>query len=229
MKPTLVLFDIDGTLLRTDGVGRRAVNFAFETLHGRNDACDSFRFDGMTDFAIARKGLQAIGVTPTLEAMQALLDVYLERLRQELQAVDDGGCTVLPGIERALETAHERGLAVGLGTGNVREGARLKLSRVGLFRHFAFGGFGCDHEDRRELIRVGALRGAQLLKRPLDECRVVVVGDTPHDVAAALHLGAECIGVGTGAHAPEELLRAGATLAFQDFNEPLALEALWKR
>src|SRR5687767_5274768 len=90
------------------------------------------------------------------------------------------------GIRESLD--HLAGLtevALGLGTGNIREGARLKLERVDIYSPFAFGGFGCDHEDRVQLIRRGAERGAQKLGLPMSECRVVVIGDTPKDVAAA--------------------------------------------
>src|SRR5690606_10952728 len=114
-------------------------------------------------------------------------------------------------------------------TGNIREGARLKLERVAFFEPFRFGGFGCDHEDRAELIRIGAKRGAAQLGAPLAECRVVVIGDTPKDVAAARAIGAESIGVGTGSYRPDELLACGATYAFADFTDSAALPALLGR
>ena len=119
-----------------------------------------------------------------------------------------------------------RGTAVGLGTGNVRAGARIKLERVSLYDQFAFGGFGCDHEDRAELLRVGAERGAAALGVERGECRVVVIGDTVRDVDAALRIGAECIGVGTGAGTPETLSGRGATAVFATLAVPGALEAL---
>jgi len=115
---------------------------------------------------------------------------------------------------------------VGLGTGNIREGARVKLERVRLYQHFDFGGFGDDHELRPELIRVGAERGARALGLPLGAVRVVVIGDTPKDVAAALAIGAEAIGVGTGSFRPQALLQAGATHAFDTLEHPGALEAV---
>jgi phosphoglycolate phosphatase-like HAD superfamily hydrolase len=117
-------------------------------------------------------------------------------------------------------------IAVGLGTGNVRAGARVKLERVGIYEQFAFGGFGCDHEDRVELIRHGARSGARLLDAPLEKCRVVVIGDTPKDVAAAKGIGAVCIGVGTGHFTPQALAATGADFAFPDFTSPGAIEAL---
>jgi phosphoglycolate phosphatase-like HAD superfamily hydrolase len=116
--------------------------------------------------------------------------------------------------------------AVGLGTGNVREGARIKLSRAGLFERFSFGGFGCDAEDRAELLRIGAQRGAAQLSLPLSDCRVVVIGDTPKDIAAANAIGAECIAVGTGSFDVHALRSHGPRYVFAHLLESGALEAL---
>src|SRR5262249_36288604 len=133
------------------------------------------------------------------------------------------------GILDSLDAARgQTQVAVGLGTGNIREGARVKLSRVGIYDRFAFGGFGCDHEDRCELLRFGARRGADLLGALLQDCRVVVIGDTPKDVAAAQGIGAESIGVGTGRFSAAELLACGASFAFRDLSEAGAREAMLK-
>jgi phosphoglycolate phosphatase-like HAD superfamily hydrolase len=227
MRPTVLLFDIDGTLVTTGGAGRRAMEHAFHSLHGRRDACNSFSMSGMTDRAIVRKALELIGIAPTPEAITAVIDAYLAHLAQEVQLVNERNYRLHPGMREAVEAAHARpGFAVGLGTGNVREGARLKLERVRIYDRFAFGGFGCDHEDRVELIRHGARSGAALLRVPLEECRVVVIGDTPKDVAAAKGIGALCIGVGTGNFTAEDLLAAGADHAFPDFTRRGALETL---
>ncbi len=227
MRPTVLLFDIDGTLVTTGGAGRRAISRAFEKLHGRLDACDTFSLSGMTDRAIVRKALGIIGVDATAEAIDAIIDCYLSLLDEEVQKTEDRLYFVHAGMREAVAEARGRsGVAVGLGTGNVREGARVKLQRVGIYDQFAFGGFGCDHEDRVELICHGARSGARLLDAPLEACRVVVIGDTPKDVHAAKGIGAVCIGVGTGNFTPEALLTAGADFAFPDFTAPGALEAL---
>jgi len=136
-------------------------------------------------------------------------------------------CLIHRGVEAALDAVSgRRGVVIGLGTGNIREGARLKLGRVGLFERFAFGGFGCDHERRDELLRVGAERGAALLGAPRSRCRVVVIGDTPRDVAAAHAIGAESVGVATGPHRREELAACGATFAVEDLAEEGAIAAM---
>ena len=226
-RPTVLLFDIDGTLVTTGGVGRRAVERAFERAHGRGDACSLVRFDGMTDRSITRLGLEAIGVTPDDESIDALLNVYLGELAAELLLSTPDTYRVHVGVREALAAARERGrMALGLGTGNLEKGARLKLEHVGLYQHFGFGGFGSDHELRVELIRVGAERGASQLGLPVSACRVVVIGDTPKDVDAARGIGAESIGVGTASFTAQQLLAHGATYAFDDLSAPGALQAL---
>jgi phosphoglycolate phosphatase-like HAD superfamily hydrolase len=227
MRPTVLLFDIDGTLVTTGGAGRRSMELAFARLHGRRDACDSFSMSGMTDRAIARKALQAIGAEDSTGAIDAVIAAYLAHLAEEVHKVDDRNYRVFPGMREAVREARSRaGFAVGLGTGNVREGARVKLERVSIYDQFAFGGFGCDAEDRTELIRCGATAGAAQLGAPVESCRVVVIGDTPKDVHAAKGIGAECIGVGTGSFTPEALMEAGADAAFPDFTHREAMTVL---
>ena len=223
MKPTVLLFDIDGTLMDSGGAGRRSVERAFERRHGRHDACAAVSFGGMTDRAIARAGLLAIGAPVTDEAMDEVLAAYLVALAEELVA---SRAIVHPGVHAALDAAVAAGAAVGLGTGNVRDGARLKLSRVGLDHRFAFGGFGSDHETRSELLRVGAERGALALGTPLSACRVVVIGDTPKDIAAAQAIGAECFAVATGSFSATALAACGPTRVLRDLEEDGALAAL---
>jgi phosphoglycolate phosphatase len=229
VQPTILLFDIDGTLITTGGVGRRAIERAFAERYGRGDACTSFRFDGMTDRLIARQGLTLLDVEPTEAAIDDILAVYVRLLEVEVARADAARYRLHDGIAGALSAAHELGMGVGLGTGNVREGARIKLSRVGIYERFAFGGFGSDAEDRAALIRRGAERGAEHLRVPFDECRVVVIGDTPKDVDAARAIGAESVGVGTGGFSADELGEHGATHAFASLASPGALDAMLGR
>jgi phosphoglycolate phosphatase len=224
MRPTVFLFDIDGTLVSTGGAGRRAIVRAFVERVGSAAGID-FTFAGMTDRAIVRLGLERASLPCHEVAIAAVLESYVRALESEVAAAE--GFLVHEGVMEALAAAAGWSrCALGLGTGNIRDGARLKLGRVGLFERFSFGGFGCDAEDRAELLRVGARRGAALLGAPLGACRVVVIGDTPKDVAAAQAIGAEAIGVGTGPYSAEELLACGAAKAFRHLNEPGAIEAL---
>ncbi|MBK7859553.1 MAG: HAD family hydrolase [Archangiaceae bacterium] len=226
MKPTIVLFDIDGTLITTGGVGRRAIELAFTELHARPDACSHFSFDGMTDRAIMRQGLAALGLEVTFGDVDRLLAAYVRHLEGTIAAAPPDGYRVHPGMHEAIAACEAAGFAVGLGTGNIREGARLKLQRVGLHGRFPFGGFGDDHEERHRLLAAGAARGAERLRVDLGEARVVVIGDSPRDVEAALAIGAECVGVGTGSSSAAKLLALGATAAFDTLSAPGALEAV---
>src|SRR6187399_623180 len=225
MRPTVLLFDIDGTLVTTGGAGRRAMQRGFSSLHGRPEAL-AFPLDGLTDRMIVRRGLTNVGVEATPEAIDAVLAAYVEVLAEEIVNVPEDRYRVHAGMREAVHAGRERGAAVGLGTGNVRDGARLKLGRVGLFEHFDFGGYGCDAEDRAEVIRIGADRGASALGLARSACRVVIIGDTPKDVAAAQAIGGECIGVGTGSYSAAALLECGAVSAFDDLTAPGALAAL---
>lgn len=166
----------------------------------------------MTDPAIIRRALLNIDVQDTPNAISTVLDAYLlhleEGLRQPLPP-----SALLPGVNPLLERLSTRSdLAVGLGTGNIKPGALLKLAAVGLHNQFSFGGFGCDAENRNDLIRIGAQRGADLLGLPLDHCRVIILGDTPRDIEAANAIHAEVIAVATGPFSRTQLEELSPTL-----------------
>ncbi len=229
MRPTVVLFDVDGTLIGTKGAGRLAIEETFARRYGRRDTL-GFPFDGMTDPAIVRGGLVELGVPePDLEReIAATIEVYVAVLAEVTAAAT--GFRIHLGIEAALDLLEARSdFAVGLGTGNVEAGARIKLARVGLAQRFAFGGFGSDHALRAELLRAGAVRGAARLGVAPDRCRVVVVGDTPKDIAAAQAIGAESIAVATGSYTVDALRAHGATRAFANLADDDAAPALLGR
>jgi phosphoglycolate phosphatase len=225
-RPTVFLWDVDGTLVSTAGAGRRAIELTFERRYGRADVV-RFSYDGMTDPAIVGQGLTALGMSAaeiTRELPEILRD-YLPVLAEMCAAATN--FRVHAGIEAALTLCRGRDdFATGLGTGNVEEGARLKLDRVDLSRHFAFGGYGSDHADRAELLAIGARRGRARLGVGDGPCRVVVIGDTPKDIAAARAIGADSIAVATGSYDVQALRDHGATWAVKDLAEPTALQAL---
>jgi len=231
VKPTVLLFDVDGTLVTTCGAGRRAIERAFELRHGTKEIL-SFSFGGMTDKAIVRNALTALGRTFASESdlereMDETLAFYLQVLAEEVRQTR---IRIHDGMERALDQADARpAVALGLGTGNIRKGAEIKLGCVGIYHRFSFGGFGDDSIDRPTLLMAGARRGAERLGIPIEDCRVVVIGDTPKDVAAAKAIGAESIAVATGMHDIAELKQCDPTVAFESLADPRADAALFGR
>lgn len=229
VRALIALFDIDGTLVSCGGAGRRSMERAFLDVVGRSDVAD-FGFGGMTDRAIARIGLSAGGALDRGDehderTIDAFLERYLGFLAEEVPR--SPMYRVLPGVLEILDamSARER-VVVGLGTGNLVRGARIKLDRAGIYERFRFGGFGSDHEDRASLLAIGAARGAEEVDHRLDECDVVVIGDTPRDVIAARAIGARCVAVATGGYDEDELSAAGADVVFADLTHDDVLAAI---
>lgn len=220
----VVLFDIDGTLVDCGGAGRRSMELAFEQELGRRDACAGIAFGGMTDRAILRAGLLAIEVEPSDARIDAMIARYLRVLAEELPRWPS--FRVLEGAAALVARCRERGLAVGLGTGNVRAGAEVKLGRAQLWDRFDFGGFGCDAEARDRLLEVGRARGARSRGWDPARCPTAIVGDTPKDVAAAHAIGARCLAVTTGRYDRAALEAAGADVVVDSLDAPAAAAAL---
>lgn len=225
-KSRLLLFDIDGTLIRTDKAGMRAFNRGFFETLGWPDALSRISPAGMTDLGIARQVAMRFQGRPLTDAQtQAVFRRYLECLPDELR--NSAGYRVLPGIAEFLEQQSRRpGVLLGLGTGNLESGARIKLDHGGLNPYFAFGGFGSDAEERTEVLRVAVQRAEKLSGQAWPLERVLVIGDTPLDVAAGKALGARTVGVATGPFRKEELLAAGADDALETFADLEGLGAL---
>ena len=229
MKPTVLLFDVDGTLVTTCGAGRRAVERTFELRHGTKDVL-SFSFAGMTDKAIVRNALLAMGRKFATESdlqteMEATLLFYLDVLADEVARTR---IRIHDGMERAMDMADVRkDVALGLGTGNIRRGAAIKLGCVGIFDRFSFGGFGDDSIERPPILMAGARRGADQLGVPIEDCRIVVIGDTPKDVAAAKAIGADSIAVATGVHDVAELKQCDPTATFETLADARAAAVLF--
>ena len=198
---------------------------AFGEVCGRADALDAMDFRGMTDSLIFEGGLTAIGRASDAELVDALKSAYLTQLALEVPRSPD--YRILPGVPDLItELLTAPNYALGLGTGNIEAGARTKLARGELSSPFAFGGFGDDGRSREDLVLAGATRGAATLGVPLEEARVVIIGDTPRDAEAARWLGAECLGVETGGHAEADLRAAGARWVVEDLRDPAARAAL---
>ena len=206
----LVLFDIDGTLLDGGGVAASAFLRALREVYGTAGRRNGYSFGGKTDPQIARDLLLREGVPPERieEGLARVWELYLERLRAE--CVPER-VRLHPGVRELVEELHHRDDAVlGLLTGNLREGARTKLTAAGLdFGWFAVGAYGSDHADRRELPAIAMERAERLLGRRFEGKEVVVIGDTPHDISCGEHLGVRTIAVATGSYSPAELAACG--------------------
>lgn len=201
----LVLFDIDGTILRSNGAGRRAMLAALREVFGAAGPEDH-RYDGKTDPQIVREVMRLEGHHDAHidERMDALMSLYLVQLERELQHTRT---LVHPGIFELLDALEERhDTILGLLTGNLREGAYAKLRAAGIDPdRFRVGAFGSDHEHRPELPAVARQRAHVELGVELDGEHLVVIGDTPADIECGRSLGVRAIGVATGAYSVDEL------------------------
>lgn len=221
----VILFDIDGTLVRTGGAGKAAMEAALMEDFGVALAAEEVPYSGRTDRAIGRDLLAAHGIDPTPENQHLLHEGYLARLPAALQKVEGRIC---PGIEKILEALHPRDeVVLGLLTGNVRRGAAHKLGHFGLWDYFAVGGFGDEHFDRDDVAR-SALAAVEVhLGRRVDPADVWVIGDTPLDVRCARAIGAKAVAVATGWHPLDELHATGADYVLADLGDHAELLAVW--
>ncbi|HEX6534433.1 MAG TPA: HAD family hydrolase [Gemmatimonadaceae bacterium] len=210
----LVLFDIDGTILWSDGAGRRAMTAALTHVFGGAGPTD-YRYDGKTDPQIVRDLMRASGHSDEAidGRMPSLIERYLVGLEREL---GDGGRThVYEGVRELLDALEARDdVVLGLLTGNLREGAALKLRSAGIdIARFRVCAFGSDHHHRPELPAIAQQRARAGLGLEIPGSRILVIGDTPADIACGRSIGARAIAVATGRYTVEELAR----------HEPLAV------
>ena len=216
MKPVFVLFDIDGTLVSLDGAGSRSLNRAMEDLLGIPNGFCHIDLAGKTDFQIIREGLQKFDLLDRDSLHNSLLDRYLDYLRKEVAM---GRGHVKEGVKELLNTLRGlKGFYLGLLTGNVEAGARLKLEPFGLNGFFPVGGFGDDNEDRNLLLPFAVKRLLDSKSIALNYEQCVVIGDTPKDVECAQVHGACSIAVATGTYSLEKLENTTADLVLSDLS-----------
>ncbi len=225
----LVLFDVDGTLVNTQGAGSRAVRRALLEVYGETGPIASYDFHGRTDPEIVRALLRMAGLEDRAieERMDALWAVYLRELERELTG-PDARAETLPGVPELLDALHEtEDDLVALLTGNIEPGARLKLSAVDLWHRFDFGAYGSDHERRDRLPAVAIRRARQASGLEFAGRNVVIIGDTPFDVSCGRALGVWAVAVATGKHSVAELEEAGADVVLETLADtPRALQAI---
>jgi phosphoglycolate phosphatase-like HAD superfamily hydrolase len=214
----LLLFDIDGTILHTNGAGTRAVNRAFEKLLGHGDGMAGVDAAGKTDLLILREMFMnklARDFTES-EALEIFRE-YIAFLEEEVAA---GEVDIMPGIPFLLEGLSLReDMLLGLATGNIEEGAWIKLRRAGLDAHFTFGGFGSDSENRELLVRAAIERAGSHERGAGGFDSIVVIGDTPFDIIHGRAAGAVTVAVATGSYKSAELMEHGPDFLFDDLTD----------
>jgi phosphoglycolate phosphatase len=221
----VVLFDIDGTMLLANGAGRRSVHIAMREVFGI-EAHAHHPFDGKTDPQIISELASMAGVdTPRIEAeMTRALDRYFEHLRDDIARTPET-VVLLPGVMRVLAALRTRSdVLLGVLTGNIEAGALLKLEAVEIDpAQFRVGAYGSDAPVRPALPAIAQARASALLGAPVPGHRIVIIGDTPHDLTCGNGIGARAIGVETGRFRDAELQRYNPLAVFADLSDTHAV------
>ena len=215
----LVLFDVDGTLVTARGAGRRAMARALDETFGTTGPIGDYDFRGKTDPRIVLDLMGAAGIPAARvhERLAQCFAAYVRALDDALGAGGAGGVDVLPGIPALVDHLSGRDdVVLGLLTGNIEAGARVKLGPTGLLPHFRLGAYGSDDADRNRLPSIAAARAGRLVGRPFSPERIVVIGDTPLDVACARACGAVAVAVATGFHRMDDLVACAPDFVFAD-------------
>ena len=214
MLNTLLLFDVDGTLLKGARGARTAFARAMQARLGVAVDLSSLELPGRTDYWIMQEILRSNGLPTDRATRDMLQESFLEHFQE---AVREQPGQVLPGVRPLLDALRVKPATVlGLGTGNLQRSARMKLAAHSLDTYFGVGGFGDDGLERNAIIAAGIARAQQQHRTPFD--RVVVIGDTLHDISCAKANGVHCVAVATGPNDVETLTQAGATVAFVDLS-----------
>jgi len=220
VKPALILFDIDGTLLLSGRAGLRAMTRTFEQTFGIVNAFAGESFGGRTDSYLVSKALRAAGLPDSVENHAKFREHYIPTLSEEIQHPGTGHKGLMPGARELLEALDlYPDVHMALLTGNYREAAEIKLQHFELWDFFEWGAFSDDHHDRNALVPIARTR-AETYDIPSEAIEpVIVIGDTPHDIECARVAGAKCIAVATGGFTVDQLRDAGADEVLPDLSD----------
>ena len=221
MEKSLILFDIDGTLLTSGGAGERALRRGFHDRFRIDDDLKNVEIAGRTDSSIARAMLRTHGIAETPANIAAFFDGYLTRLVGELLRAQG---RLLPGMLPLREALKpRRNVVLALLTGNLARGAELKLTHYGLWHFFEFGAYADDHHDRNELGSFARRRAFEKHGVEFPAERIFILGDTPHDITCARAIGAKAIAIATGKYSRAELLAHAPDVVFDDLSDLAAV------
>lgn len=218
----LILFDLDGTLVYTGQAGRSALIKAIKALYGKEPKFEHSLISGRTDtdnFSLVYKLIK--GKNPSKTEVKKIHQKYVELLPLEIkQSVRQKTYKTVKGIKKLIEKlSHEKDLILGLGTGNIEQGAQIKLQPSGLLDYFSCGGYGEDGRTREEMLRAAVKRAERKFKTKFAPDQVYVVGDTHRDVLAAKACGFHNAAVTCGFGEPKLLQRSAAELELKDFTD----------
>jgi phosphoglycolate phosphatase len=221
----LVLFDIDGTLVRTGGAGVKAFAKVFETEFGATDGFERLKFSGRTDMSLVREFFDVHNIDASAENFRLFFDRYVFWLDHILLKSETATC---PGVWEFIDQlqALSPPPLLGLLTGNIRLGAEIKLRHFDLWKMFATGAFADDHEDRDQIAAIARRRGCEILREQLGEDQVLVIGDTPLDIRCARAIRARALAVATGGSTLEELRQHSPDWAVADLNAVTAKQVV---
>jgi phosphoglycolate phosphatase len=221
----LVLFDIDGTLIRTGGAGVKTFAKVFQTEFNAVDGFERMKFGGRTDTGLVREffGYHSIPATP--ENFKRFFERYVFWLDHILKETQTTVCAGVWEFIRGLQGLAKPPL-IGLLTGNIRLGAEIKLRPAGLWDVFVTGGFADDSEERDKIAAIAKERGSRLLNEDLQGEQVLVIGDTPLDVRCARAIGAKVLAVATGTVPIEELELHKPEWAVRDLRQLAPVEVV---
>jgi len=222
--PALFLFDLDKTLVSSGGGHKASFAEAFKKVYGVDTTIDIINYHGMTEQQIIRRVMKMKGISEkTIEAklkqcMRQMVVTYNQLLKTSEKVV------VLKGVRKLLKTLNEKGVLIGAVTGNLEGIAKGKLRKVGLLYYFKVGGFGSDHSERVELIRIAIKQAKKLGFTPKDN--VYLFGDTPKDIVAGKKAEIITVGIASGIYSTQQLKHAGAVYVFSDLRDTGSVASL---
>jgi phosphoglycolate phosphatase-like HAD superfamily hydrolase len=218
-KMKLLLFDIDGTLIDTGGAGSRSLNISFEELFSIKEAFKDISMAGKTDIQIMKEGMIKHQISYQDSILTKIINTYIKNLSIQM---NNNNKHLKPGIKNLLQILSQKNdFAIGLLTGNIEKGARIKLEPFGLNQYFPSGAFGSDHEDRNRLLPIAVERFTKIVKRNINFRDCIIIGDTPRDVYCAKPYGARCIAVSTGPYSYDSLIKSGADFVMKDLSDTI--------